>query len=324
MQRLKSILVIADPTDGQNVVFERAAGLALRSRAKLTVALLVESPPDADARVAARYSADRCEMRIQEMMAQDNSRRLETLIEPLREAGVEVQNRILWGTPFQEIIRDVLRNRHDLVMMPADGETGLTSALFGSVCVQLMRKCPCPVWAIKLPHRKFYARILAAVDPHPSDRERNALNVKIIELAASLAQVEQSELYIVHTWNPSRTAKLGSRLSRGDMDHMVSDLEQQHSYWLEELLRECSLDNTRHQAHLLQGGAAELIPAMAKKKKVDIIVMGMVCRTGVAGFFIGNTAEKVLRQVDCSVVTIKSDTFVTPVKIDELAPACAA
>lgn len=324
MQRLKSILVIADSADKQNVVFDRAAGLALRNRAMLTVASLVERLPDADGRIAARYSADLCEMRIQEMMAQDDNRRLETLIAPLRDAGVEAQNRILRGTPFLEIIREVLRNQHDLVMMPADGETGLTSALFGSTCIQLMRKCPCPVWAIKLPHRKFYARILAAVDPHPSDRERNTLNVKIIELAASLAQAEQSELYIVHTWKASETAKLGSRFSRGDMDRMVSDLEQQHNYWLEELLRECSLDNTRHQVHLLQGGAAELIPAVAKKKKVDIIVMGTVCRTGVAGFFIGNTAEKVLRQVDCSVLTVKPDTFVPPLKIDELVPARAA
>jgi len=324
MRRLKSILVIADPADGQNVVFERAAGLALRSRAKLTVALIVEPPPDADDRISARYSADLCEMRIQEMLAQDNSRRLETLIAPLRDAGVEVQNRILRGTPFLEIIGDVLRNQHDLVMMPADGETGLTSALFGSTCVHLMRKCPCPVWVIKPAHSKFYARILAAVDPHSSDRECNALNVKIIDVAASLAQVEQSELYILHTWNASRASRLGSRFSRGFMERTVSDIQQQHRSCVDELWRDCSLDNTRHQVHLLEGGAAELIPAMAKRKKVDVIVMGTVCRTGVAGFFIGNTAEKVMRQVDCSVLTVKPDTFVTPLKVDELVPARAA
>jgi len=41
--------------------------------------------------------------------------------------------------------------------------------------------------------------------------------------------------------------------------------------------------------------------------------MGTVCRTGVAGLFIGNTAEKVLRQVDCSLLTVKPEGFVTPV-----------
>ena len=46
--------------------------------------------------------------------------------------------------------------------------------------------------------------------------------------------------------------------------------------------------------------------------------MGTVGHTGVAKFFIGNTAEKVLRQVDCSVAPVKPDTVVTPLKVDEL------
>jgi nucleotide-binding universal stress UspA family protein len=44
--------------------------------------------------------------------------------------------------------------------------------------------------------------------------------------------------------------------------------------------------------------------------------MGTVSRTGVAGLLIGNTAEKVLNQVGCSVLTVKPDGFITPVKLD--------
>jgi hypothetical protein len=39
--------------------------------------------------------------------------------------------------------------------------------------------------------------------------------------------------------------------------------------------------------------------------------------TGVAGLIIGNTAENVLRQVDCSVLTVRPDRFVTPVRLNE-------
>jgi nucleotide-binding universal stress UspA family protein len=35
----------------------------------------------------------------------------------------------------------------------------------------------------------------------------------------------------------------------------------------------------------------------------------------VAGLFIGDTAEKVLRQVDCSVLTVTPEGFVTPVAL---------
>ena len=52
-------------------------------------------------------------------------------------------------------------------------------------------------------------------------------------------------------------------------------------------------------------------------KDIDLLVMGTVCRTGIAGFLIGNTAEEVLNQVGCSVLTLKPEGFVTPVTLDE-------
>ncbi|MGB7033464.1 MAG: universal stress protein, partial [Syntrophobacteria bacterium] len=42
---------------------------------------------------------------------------------------------------------------------------------------------------------------------------------------------------------------------------------------------------------------------------------GTLSRTGVAGFLIGNTAEKILNKVDCAVLAVKPDEFVTPVKL---------
>jgi universal stress protein E len=69
--------------------------------------------------------------------------------------------------------------------------------------------------------------------------------------------------------------------------------------------------------YMLKGEAGRLIPALAKAREVELIVMGTESRTGVTGFLIGNTAEKVMRQADCSVLVVKPDKFVTPVKLDE-------
>lgn len=60
----------------------------------------------------------------------------------------------------------------------------------------------------------------------------------------------------------------------------------------------------------------KLIPKLAQTKGIELIVMGTVCRTGVAGLIIGNTAENILRQVDCSVLTVKPEGFVSPVNPD--------
>jgi len=42
--------------------------------------------------------------------------------------------------------------------------------------------------------------------------------------------------------------------------------------------------------------------------------MGTVCRTGIPGYFIGNTAESILSEVSCSVLTLKPEGFISPVE----------
>ena len=68
--------------------------------------------------------------------------------------------------------------------------------------------------------------------------------------------------------------------------------------------------------HLIEGDPDDCIPELAMEQGIDLLVMGSVCRTGIAGFLIGNTAEEVLNQVDCSVLTLKPEGFVTPVILE--------
>ena len=83
----------------------------------------------------------------------------------------------------------------------------------------------------------------------------------------------------------------------------------------DELIGKYSVKNLNHRLHFLKGDPAALITDLAAEHAIDLIVMGTVCRTGVAGFFIGNTAENVLQQVDCSVLTVKPEGFISPVKL---------
>jgi nucleotide-binding universal stress UspA family protein len=49
-------------------------------------------------------------------------------------------------------------------------------------------------------------------------------------------------------------------------------------------------------------------------KDIDILVMGTVARTGIAGFIIGNTAENILQTVTCSLLARKPNGFISPVQ----------
>ena len=88
-----------------------------------------------------------------------------------------------------------------------------------------------------------------------------------------------------------------------------------HGTWVRELLARFPPEQRRAQVHLIKGEAGDVIPTVAEERQVDLIVMGTVARTGVPGFFIGNTAERVLARVDCSVLAVKPKGFVAAASI---------
>jgi len=106
-------------------------------------------------------------------------------------------------------------------------------------------------------------------------------------------------------------------LRSSEIDQVVHAIGKTHKMRFDNLLAKLGLDDITHNMHLERGGPVELIAEMVKKKGIELVVMGTVCRTGPAGFFIGNTAERVLQQIDSSVLAVKPDGFVTPVGLDD-------
>jgi nucleotide-binding universal stress UspA family protein len=200
--------------------------------------------------------------------------------------------------------------------MTAEGSGGLKERLFGSTSMHLMRKCPCPVWIIRSNEQKRYARILAAVDLEHLNKKRNSLNTLIIDSANSIAVLEKAELHIVHAWTlfSETFLTVRGRLPNDELNKLIMQEEAMHKKQIETFIKRYKTGNFR--LHILKGEADEVIPRVARAEKVDLLVMGTVCRTGIPGFFIGNTAEKVLNEVDCSVLTVKPEGFVSPVTLE--------
>jgi nucleotide-binding universal stress UspA family protein len=256
---------------------------------------------------------------IREHIVEEESQLLEQWVDFVRRSGVPVTGKMLYGTPFLEIIRGVLRNEHDLVMTGAEGCGGLKEKLIGSTAMHLMRKCPCPVWVVRPTEPERYTRILAAVDPTPLDEEQYAVNIKIMDLATALARRQQCELVVVHTWTfpAEHSLRRGYLVASSELDTWVRRARDLHRRRLTELLQPYPLQDLKSQVYMLKGKPGHLIPKLAAKMEIGLIVMGTVSRTGVAGLLIGSTAERILRQVDCSVLTVKPDGFATPVRLIE-------
>jgi universal stress protein E len=315
MQRFKNILLVYDGTEPRKLTLDRAINLATRNQARLTIIDVIEEIPQEHQMLITALLPQK----IMEVAVKKQNERLEQYISPLLDAGHKVNAKVLVGKEFIEIIREVLRNNHDLVIKIARGKGGVRDILFGSTAMHLMRKCPCPVLVMKPGRSQRYSRILAAVDVTPEETKINTLNCKIMDLAISLTHLDQSELHILHAWDIPYERLLRERVdtSPGEIEKWENETRELPKRYMDDFLKKYSLEKVTHQVHLLKGQASGLIPELAKKKRINLIVMGTLCRTGIPGFFIGNTAEKVLHRVNCSVLTVKPEGFITPVTLDE-------
>ena len=305
MKRFKNILFYTEGKPKDQPALKRAAELALRNRGRLTVIGVVsELPGDIQMLRPVTAVADLKTSALQYLREW-----LERLLKPIRTKGLRLGIEVRYGPSFIEIIRDVIEHKRDLLMLMAEGSGTSRERLFGSTTMHIMRKCPCPVWAVKPGPRRNVRNILAAVDLDPTDVQKTALADKIMELATSLARLEGSKLQIVHAWDVHRENFL-----RGWADTLARDIVTIHRRWLDDLLARHNLSGLAVNVQLSEGKAAREIGRLAANRGIDLIVMGTVCRTGIPGFLIGNTAETVLNQVNCSMLALKPDGFVTPVK----------
>ncbi len=57
---------------------------------------------------------------------------------------------------------------------------------------------------------------------------------------------------------------------------------------------------------LLPGDPFTKIEGIVEKKEIDLIVMGTHGRSGLENLLVGSVAGKVLRSIDCSVMTVQA------------------
>jgi nucleotide-binding universal stress UspA family protein len=79
--------------------------------------------------------------------------------------------------------------------------------------------------------------------------------------------------------------------------------------------------NVALDRRVVEGDAAEVTLRLAKELHADLIVMGTHGRTGLGRLLMGSVAERVLREANCPVLTVKATV---PVPAPEGRPATAA
>lgn len=316
MERFKNILVATCPGHLELPTLRSAVKLADANDARLTV-MDVVAPLPAWRR---KMNVEGRVIDIEAAILHDREERLRHVLENTqggREAGVVEAV----GEPFIEVIRRVLSDGHDLVMVGDPVPDRPDEPHLSSGVMHLLRKCPVPVWVMRS-GRSGTGRVLALVDPDADDPVRDGLNDLIMELATSLAHRQDWELHLGHAWTLAGEAALRSSpyvgLPGEMVDAMVRDTETMRLGQLE-VLAARHVTELERSIHMVAGEPGAVLPRLADRLDVDLVVMGTVGRTGLRGLIMGNTAETILRSVRCSVLAVKPEGFVSPVTPDGLA-----
>jgi len=218
--------------------------------------------------------------------------------------------------PSVRIVQEALRNGSDLLIKEAEKHERASG--FKAIDMALLRKCPCPVWLSRpISVSRDDIQVAVAIDPIGEEKAAEGLSLRMLQLSRSLADSCSGKLHVVSCWDFEHEQLFRHnpwmKMSEEELAETVSSTRDKHRAALDQLISNAKLTGTQ-DIHHLRGRAEEAIPAFVKESKIDILVMGTVARTGISGFTIGNTAESILQELTCSLIALKPQGFVSPVK----------
>lgn len=310
MKRFKNILYILDKVSlNHQSSADKVVELARLNEARVTVIIAEEVKlfDELSSKLTGRYE------KLRQSVIAHHHECLDEFLNHRRWQDIDVRPDYTESDDFIVIIRKVIGEGYDLVIKEATLEHGIDQ-----LSMRLVRKCPCPVWVVKYDSTDF-KRILAAVDVGEENPETAALNKKIVELTHSLAQRERGEAHYLHSWRLEYELMLHSprfKVSTEEISEMKRELFSERQSELLRVLNDNHIHYQENQVHLREGISSKVIQQVIAELNIDVVVMGSVGRSGIPGLLIGNKAETLLTTINCTVLTIKPDGFMTPVTLD--------
>ena len=310
MKRFKNILYILDEVSlSRHGNADKVAELARLNEARVTVIIAEEFTffDELSRKFLGHYE------KLRQVAIDHHRERLDEFLDHRRWQDIDVRPDYKESDDFIMIIRKVISEGYDLVIKEATLDRGIDQ-----LSMRLVRKCPCPVWVIKYNSSDF-KHILGAVNVSKAYPETAALNKKIIELTHSLAQREGGEAHYLHSWQLEYEIMMRSpriKVSSEEIIEMKRELFSTRQSGLHKLLDDNNINYHKNQIQLREGSSSEVIQQAIGELNIDVVVMGSVGRSGIPGLLIGNKAEKLLTNINCTVLTVKPDGFKTPITLD--------
>ncbi len=133
----------------------------------------------------------------------------------------------------------------------------------------------------------------------PIDSAKNS--IAALEIACELAEERGAIIHLLHV----------ARVPSHDMDVPLPfdadpRWERAARARLEQVAREQLQGRVRYKVHVISGTPDDDVVRMAHELNAELVVMATHGRKGLSHFVLGSVAERVMREVDCPVLTVRT------------------
>lgn len=282
MKMLDKILVPTDFSETAGSALDTAAALAEAYKSEIHLLHVVHDIEMLPTDLKNAYGAG--EERLQKTAGELEAR-------GIRVAAPTVES----GSPFDQIVKYADHHDVNVIVMGARGSAD-TDHLIGFTAEKAIRRATKPVWVVHKGGVMPPRQIVCAVDfSKPSARAMD----NAVHLACNL----EAELHVVHVVQP--TFHLPAHRGKVDPEQEAAQTEE-----FDRFLNDYDLSGVTWHKVIRSGRASDEIVKLATEVEAGLLVMGSVGRTGLARMMVGSTAEKVVRQMPCSAMTVKSEDVI--------------
>jgi nucleotide-binding universal stress UspA family protein len=134
--------------------------------------------------------------------------------------------------------------------------------------------------------------------------------LRAVRLGADLAHASGGMLRLVHATPPMQTSSIyaGPLAVPGQIIREIHDRAKETSEAALDALCSEVLDDPPHEVVIEPASPLALVLEQARKWPASIVVMAASGRNRVARFFVGSTADRVIRQCHCPVLVVPTGT----------------
>ncbi len=217
--------------------------------------------------------------------------RLEEMMQACRMSDVSYSTEIVWNQEWvQSLERAVAKSGCDLLIKSSYHHSKARRFFSKTADYYLMHHCACPILFTHQGQEWKSDRILACLDLESTDLQHTRLNNAIMRDAKAFATIMGMDLYVASAW---QAAINRDHLALKSHQGAIGPKQVAEVYGLAE-----------DRVLLRKGPVVDTLQSICTEVDPCIVIIGTLARRGIGGKLIGNTAEKLIDNIEADLLTV--------------------